>query len=529
MLVDFCQRWKDADAELADRVITVELCWMNTSAQLRLIEELHPVLNVEIRRIFDDSLGVLARKLDLAVVQVQKLQDPGSDPRPGFLHFRRRAKGAKYALYQSTLDAAIQDLEAWQGRCKVAVDLNMLDPNPVIDERLKKLRATQHAQRDQGAGETAIASASPLSLTGGIRDALRPTGTQPSVFLPTKTFDTSIIPFSKARTARTQRSSTTRWFILDTLPRGVEMDVRALNDDVRDLARKLMRADPFAFGLLNCKGVMRLFEQSAPQPDLTGFDLVFNVPQGTDPTQLRSLRAQLLSRDGAPSLTRRVCLARELATSVSYVHTFNFVHKNIRPESVLLFSEEQNPSPCETHATTATNTTTTTTNRRSSFLVGFESFRSADRVSEMAGDEDWARNIYRHPERMGEFPATAYQMQHDIYSLGVCLLEIGLWKPLVEYASDQSNAKPEYGDVCRDFASTGRGWYYFKEYLVEVAQAELPRTMGDRYADVVVTCLTCLDRDSDFGDVTEANDKNGIFVGVRFIEAIYEQLREIVV
>ncbi|GAB1320778.1 hypothetical protein MFIFM68171_10988 [Madurella fahalii] len=76
-LVDFCQRWKDADAELADRVTTVELCWMNTSVQLQLIEALHPVLNAEVQRIFDDSLAVLARKLDLAVALVQKLQDRG--------------------------------------------------------------------------------------------------------------------------------------------------------------------------------------------------------------------------------------------------------------------------------------------------------------------------------------------------------------------------------------------------------------------------------------------------------------------
>ena len=43
---------------------------MNTSAQLQLVEMLHPVLNDEIRRIFDDSLAILARKLDLPVSYV---------------------------------------------------------------------------------------------------------------------------------------------------------------------------------------------------------------------------------------------------------------------------------------------------------------------------------------------------------------------------------------------------------------------------------------------------------------------------
>jgi hypothetical protein len=56
---------------------------------------------------------------------------------------------------------------------------------------------------------------------------------------------------------------------------------------------------------------------------------------------------------------------------------------------------------------------------------------------------------------MGEFPAEEYKMQHDIYSLGVCLLEIGLWEPLVEYPEDGGQTTAEYGRVCRDFAGMG--------------------------------------------------------------------------
>jgi hypothetical protein len=191
------------------------------------------------------------------------------------------------------------------------------------------------------------------------------------------------------------------------------------------------------------------------------------------------------------------------------------VHKNICPESVLLFKEEGGQ--------------TATSRRRSSFLIGFESFRSAAGGTSMMGDQDWAHNIYRHPERMGEFPAEEYKMQHDIYSLGVCLLEIGLWEPLVEYSEDGGQTTAEYGRVCRDFAGMGRPWVFFKEYLVGVAETELPARMGDRYAEVVVTCLTCLDRDGYFGDQGDVADADGILVGVRFIETIFGQLNEIVV
>ena len=511
----FCQRWKNADAELAERATVVELCWVNTSAQLKLLEILHPALSDQTQRILGDSVAVLAKKLDLAVIQIQKLQDPNSPAQPGFLHFRRKAQGAKYALCQSGLDATIQDVEAWQGRCKMALDLNMRDPNPEIGQRMRRMQETQVSQRD---GATAPSS-SPLSLTGGIRDALQPTGTLPSVFLPSMMFDTSAIPFSRAKTACIQPGSSnskTRWFILDSLPCRPGTDVHALTGDVRDLARKLRHADPFAFGLLNCKGAMRVLGQP-PGLDLAAFDLVFNLPPGTDAEQLQSLRALLLLPAAAPSLSRRLRLAQELATSVSYVHTFGFVHKNICPGSVLLGKEER--SQIDAGAATP--------NRRSSFLIGFDSFRSAAGNTSLTGDRDWVNNIYRHPERMGEFPAEAYRMQHDIYSLGVCLLEMGLWESLIEYP-EGSTSNPEYGRVCRDFLRTAKPWVFFKDHLVDLAENELPRRMGDRYASVVVTCLTCLDRDGDFGEEAEV-DLDGITLGLRFIEVIFGQLKGIVI
>ena len=117
-------------------------------------------------------------------------------------------------------------------------------------------------------------------------------------------------------------------------------------------------------------------------------------------------------------------------------------------------------------------------------------------------------------------------MQHDIYSLGVCLLEFGLWESLVEFPGG-ATSNPEYGRVCRDFLETNKPWIFFKDHLVSLAENELPRKIGDRYAAVVVTCLTCLDKDSDFGEQEE--DANGITLGLRFLDLIFGQLKEIVI
>ena len=98
--------------------------------------------------------------------------------------------------------------------------------------------------------------------------------------------------------------------------------------------------------------------------------------------------------------------------AVCYVHTLGFVDKNVRPESVLAFDNGMSILG-------------------SIFLIGFESFRNADGRTRRVGDAAWDRNLYRHPDRQGVHPEEDYETQHDIYSLGVCLLEIGLWDSLV--------------------------------------------------------------------------------------------------
>ena len=60
-----------------------------------------------------------------------------------------------------------------------------------------------------------------------------------------------------------------------------------------------------------------------------------------------------------------------------------------------------------------------------------------------------------------------------------------------------------------------------KKMLLDIAKRKLPGCMGDRYTEVVVTCLTCLDEDNpDFGDPSDFEDDDGVLVGVRYIEKV---------
>lgn len=117
-------------------------------------------------------------------------------------------------------------------------------------------------------------------------------------------------------------------------------------------------------------------------------------------------------------------------------------------------------------------------------------------------------------------------MQHDIYSLGVCLLELGLWKSFVEY-DDKESCLPDDGEDTNATRSCILGTdtnllpLFFKDRLLSLARGELRSRMGTRYSEIVLTCLTCLDPgNADFGDESEFQDKDGIQVGVRYIEKV---------
>lgn len=259
---------------------------------------------------------------------------------------------------------------------------------------------------------------------------------------------------------------------------------------------------------------------------------------------VQSLRQLLLSSDARISLTRKVCIARELAKAVNYVHTFAFVHKNIRPESILCFGDAQ-----ASHSGSGSGSSAV-------FLAGFDAFRAADANTIMAGDVGWERNVYRHPLRQGYDPAERYRMQHDIYSLGVALLEIGLWESFVEYTT--ATATTEDGEAGGGPPQTKLGrthdhfqeWlrasragtqqdgggkgdflaafaFRLKDYLVEQARTRLAPRMGDKYARVVLSCLTCLDEDNeDFGGAEAADPSDGA-AALCFIEKILKDLDEI--
>ncbi|KAI1111774.1 hypothetical protein F5Y14DRAFT_300413 [Nemania sp. NC0429] len=544
-VIEICESWKEADIEVQRRVVIVESAWDRTRRQAEFMGRIVPIMDDHMSRINDDLLRQLSVCLTLAINTLETVIRKDSLARPSLFGFGSRAKKASWVWKKDAIDGIISDLEAWQRRFDPSWFLLMKIADPVVDSELAKARVAEARTRG-----LPTAAKQPFAVAAGLRQVLSPKPEQTKgVFLPETPMEWRNIPFTDIKAGRLVGSDA-RWYIVDTIEVGAAARVRDIARDVGVLAVKLARTDPLAFGLLNCKGVVAVPRQGRhphpPRPiashpnqhDYSCFRFIFRIPDGMEAPQ--SLRQLLVNSDAHISLSRKVQISRELAKAVNYVHTFAFVHKNVRPESVLCLEESNRASapssPRSSHA----------------FLVGFDAFRANAAETIMAGDMRWDRNVYRHPLRQGSDPTEKYRMQHDIYSLGVCLLEIGLWEPFVEYTTEDEGASPPQPRLGKTYThfqtwlrenprkATGVRQdasapnflddvaFRLKDYLVEQARTRLAPRMGHIYERVVLSCLTCLDEDNeDFGgaEVAKASDDAG--AALCFIEGVLKQLDEI--
>jgi hypothetical protein len=391
-----------------------------------------------------------------------------------------RARKIKFAFLKDALEETITDLELWQSRYEPTwYQLIKLAP-PMVDKTFNNIIV---------AGPKA-AKESTMVARHFRRAFKEPSAESPSVFIRAEELECctkAALPYSSAMVAT--RPGGAGQLIVDRATNGA---VQA--KDAREFARRLRHSDPFVFGLFSCKGVVR-------HADSSGMTFLFRIPEGY--TDIRSVRQLLLSGQDHDSLSDRLEMAKHLANAVYYVHLYGFVHKNIHPETIMsLGKTADGPLPS------------------TAFLVGFQVIRNADGRTYPVSDKKWETNLYRHPLRQGD-NAEYYVMQHDVYSLGVCLLEIGLWESLVAYNED-GVARPSTAVGLAENKWHLNDPFALKEHLVALSRSSSLRAkMGTRYSEVVTTCLTCLDDDNvDFGDEQEFQDEDGVAVGVRYIEKV---------
>jgi len=133
--------------------------------------------------------------------------------------------------------------------------------------------------------------------------------------------------------------------------------------------------------------------------------------------KIKSLR-QLLSGVFMPSLTKRLSLARAIVESLLYLHAVEWLHKGMRSDSILFVGEENNDSR--------------DVDLSDPILSGFD-YSRPDLVDELSFSNinSLREELYHHPELL-QSTAKKAERYHDIYSLGLVLVEIALWKPIEE-------------------------------------------------------------------------------------------------
>jgi len=181
------------------------------------------------------------------------------------------------------------------------------------------------------------------------------------------------------------------------------------------------------------------------------------------------------------------------------------------------------------------------------YLVGFEEFRLDDSDTMMRGSQEWYKNLYRHPDRQGVLVKERFIMQHDIYSFGVMLLEIGMGISFIIPKSQGGFAPHDKLDIAQILRSSDerKKRVTIKRRLIKLATEVLPTTMGRKYLEVVYICLTCLDKSkslfdrpkivieddsSDEEDAEEGGLPEGeyeINIGLQFIQQILTKLNDI--
>ncbi|KAL8939513.1 MAG: hypothetical protein Q9216_003319 [Gyalolechia sp. 2 TL-2023] len=207
--------------------------------------------------------------------------------------------------------------------------------------------------------------------------------------------------------------------------------------------------------------------------------LVYEIPlPDLDPSLDRSRRLKVFTllsflHHGAdtdstnmPSLEDRFRLAFNLASSLLHLHAKKLFHRNINSRNIVFFIN---------HDTEMSGTAKPWKRGiiRRPFLTAFDQC-SEDVLGEL--EESFISSIYRHPDyERGQ--RSRFKPFHDIYSLGLILLEIGLWMPISKLWKTRYTRSQ------------------FKHRLQTIYTKKLAGKCGTKYMNVVEFCLKADDQE----------------------------------
>ncbi|KAK1832867.1 HET-s/LopB domain protein [Podospora conica] len=237
-------------------------------------------------------------------------------------------------------------------------------------------------------------------------------------------------------------------------------------DRIRSVARLLsMDAKPREMRSLDCLGIVSTINEN----HTTTYMLVYRLPT----RQFFDLKAILTAERKTPTmpLGKKFTCAKVLCRAILRVHLAGWLHKDIRSDNIIFSAPDESQ-----------------VNLAEPYLCGFEYTRhiAAPLDTEPLGG-DAGSNLYRHPDVQG-LPEDSrgthrpeFQPSHDVYALGMVLLELGSKRSL-------KGLKEKFEKEFDQRWSAAP----FSDWIVSSELGNLTPRMGEMYTDVVRCCLNGL-------------------------------------
>jgi serine/threonine protein kinase len=270
---------------------------------------------------------------------------------------------------------------------------------------------------------------------------------------------------------------------------------------IESIAKELFARLKATVRLLNTAQSFRVLRCNGYYHDMKSFSLglVYSYPtvlslnqqqsqQALETSTLHSILQQDFKGQYRPLLGDRFRLAHSLAHSVFEFHKVNWVHRSLSAFNIVFFKP---PAALWTD------------HMREPYFMGFLTSRRNDTFSFTEGPtDDEQHKKYLSPEYGKD--SQRFLQHYDYYSLGIILLELGLWRTLE--------------DMSKGVAFQGSR-EELKEALLRLALPRLGQTMGVVYQQAVQDCLCWKLQQEE-----QANEDCSSTANLRFYKSVVERL-----
>ncbi|KAL4766963.1 hypothetical protein BDW60DRAFT_212421 [Aspergillus nidulans var. acristatus] len=444
---------------------------------------------------------------------------------------RQKAKAPEWALFsKSKIQALLDQYSQWTERLRQVMTLMLLVEGRVGSLSVHEI-ATQGAGSALGLQKTAArqlrAHSEPPADFGPLEGSFRKMGNASStsselhyavgtytdafgvssttVIMEKHTFDIfdrTTTTFSERIDIRSALVRKLAWTLKEDNEPSPALDVAPESNSSNKQTQQRRQSH---VNLLPCLGYLPVAHDGYPS-------LIYSLPPRTTGSSILTLHDYILNFP-RPALGDRFAMALSVAETVLDIHTSGWVHKGIWSRGILVIP---------------------TTERVSLYLVGWSAARPRSvELSAQSLEAGKARSVkmsaqslqaqrlgrsvppqlepqlYHHRERYQNVTA-GFTAKHDIYSVGVVLLEMALWTTMSKQFAGPINKAKEKGALPPASMVT--------DALAKLARGErMAQEMGRGYARVVQRCL-----DTDF-EVDKHDEQESALLG-QFQALVADQL-----